>query len=111
MRYARALAVSAALFSFVAAAAAPDKKTERTWKAKCAACHGADGKGDTEQGKKANVSDMTAKAWQSAHPDDEMAKNIKDGSKKTDKHGEMEAYDLPADEISKLVAMVRSFAK
>jgi mono/diheme cytochrome c family protein len=111
MRYARALILAASLFSFIAAAAAPDKKTERTWKAKCAACHGPDGKGDTEQGKKVNVSDMTSKDWQGAHPDDEMAKAIKEGSKKTDKHGEMEAYDLSPDDISKLVAVVRTFAK
>jgi mono/diheme cytochrome c family protein len=103
--------VLGSLLALSASAAAPDKKTERTWKAKCASCHGADGKGDTEQGKKANVADMTAKAWQSAHTDDEMAKVIKDGSKKNDKHGDMDAYDLPADEISKLVGLVRTLAK
>ena len=103
--------VVTSLFALTAFADAPDKKTERSWKAKCAACHGADGKGDTEQGKKANVADMTAKAWQSAHPDDEMAKTIKEGSKKNDKHGDMDAYDLPAEDIAKLVAMVRTFAK
>jgi mono/diheme cytochrome c family protein len=109
----RSIKIGLVLGSLLAmsASAAPDKKTERTWKAKCASCHGADGKGDTEQGKKANVADMTAKAWQSAHPDDEMAKIIKEGSKKNDKHGDMDAYDLPAEDIAKLVAMVRTFAK
>jgi cytochrome c6 len=111
MRAIRLAFVSFSLLSLSAFADAPDKKTERTWKAKCGSCHGPDGKGDTEQGKKASVADMTAKAWQSAHPDDEMAKTIKEGSKKTDKHGEMEAYDLSPDEISKLVALIRTFAK
>jgi len=34
-----------------AASGASDPKTERLWKAKCASCHGIDGKGDTDQGK------------------------------------------------------------
>ena len=37
-------ALAAALVPLVARAEV-DKKTERTWKAKCASCHGADGKG------------------------------------------------------------------
>ena len=34
----------------VSAHAQEDKKTARNWKAKCASCHGAEGKADTEQG-------------------------------------------------------------
>jgi cytochrome c len=45
-----------------------DKKIERTWKAKCAACHGADGKGQTEQGKQLGILDYTAPAWQKPTP-------------------------------------------
>ena len=29
-----------------------DPRVKRAWKAKCASCHGEDGKGDTEQAKK-----------------------------------------------------------
>ena len=35
-----------ALVFAASARAEVDKKTERTWKAKCASCHGAEGKGD-----------------------------------------------------------------
>ena len=48
----------------LAARAEVDKKIERTWKGKCAACHGADGKGQTDQGKKLGVKDYTAPEWQ-----------------------------------------------
>ena len=41
------LSVTAALPSFAA-----DKKIERLWKKKCGSCHGADGKAETEKGKK-----------------------------------------------------------
>ena len=50
----------AATMSPRAAHAEADKKTIRTWKAKCASCHGEDGKGATEQGKKMGVRDMTS---------------------------------------------------
>ena len=49
------------LFVIVYAAAAPaevDKKAERNWKAKCASCHGAHGKGDTDQGKKMKLENL-----------------------------------------------------
>ena len=41
-----------------------DPKTERLWKAKCASCHGADGKAQTEQGKKMAMHDITTAEWQ-----------------------------------------------
>ena len=44
----------------VPARAEVDKKAERNWKAKCASCHGADGKGQTDQGKKLKVEDMSS---------------------------------------------------
>src|SRR5215471_10563737 len=57
-----AIALAGALFATLAPRAAfaeTDKKTLRTWKAKCSSCHGEDGKGATEQGKKMGVRDMT----------------------------------------------------
>ena len=39
--------------------ASADPQTERLWKGKCAGCHGADGKAQTEQGKKMTISDMS----------------------------------------------------
>src|SRR3954465_4773377 len=50
------------LLGFLWAASArgeADPKAARAWKAKCASCHGADGAGQTDQGKKLKVDDMT----------------------------------------------------
>jgi cytochrome c6 len=95
-----------------AIAAPPDKKTERQWKSKCASCHGPEGKGDTDQGKKMAVSDMTSKAWQSSHSDEQIKKAISDGVKK-EKNGvkqEMDGYkdSLTPDQIDALTQYVRS---
>src|SRR5438067_5272836 len=68
----------------VPARAEVDKKAERNWKGKCASCHGADGKGQTDQGKKMKVEDMTAAAWQKGKTDAQIKKAIEDGVKKGD---------------------------
>jgi len=104
-------ALAAALVS-LGARAAVDKKTERTWKAKCASCHGADGKGKTDQGKKLKISDYTSAAWQKSKTDDELKKAIAEGVSR-EKDGvkqEMQGYKdaLPAEQIDQLVAYVRS---
>ena len=85
-----------------------DKKTERTWKSKCASCHGADGKAQTDQGKKLKVEDMTAAAWQKGHTDAQIKSAIENGVKKDG--SEMEGYKdkLDAASIDALVAYVRT---
>lgn len=88
---------------------------ERAWKAKCASCHGADGKAATEQGKKMHISDMSAPDWQAKMTDDKIKAAISDGLKR-DKDGvkqEMEAYKakLRADQIDGLVGYVRGLKK
>src|SRR5438067_6262524 len=91
-------AVGAALIPLVARAEV-DKKTERTWKAKCASCHGADGKGDTDQGKKAGIPNYTDAGFQKSKTDDQLKSTITNGVK-TDK-GEMDGFKdkLSAEEI------------
>ena len=98
------------------ASAEVDKKILRTWKAKCASCHGEDGKGATEQGKKMGVRDMTSA---------EFAKDLADASKMKDaiangikqtKNGktqEMEPYKdkLKPEDIDGLIAYVKTFKK
>lgn len=88
-----------------------DKKTERTWKAKCASCHGADGKAATDQGKKLGIPDYTDASFQKSKTDDQLKAAITNGVK-TDK-GEMEGYKekLSGEEIDNLVKLVRSFSK
>src|SRR5213595_1691699 len=71
-------AVGAALIPLTARAEV-DKKTEKTWKAKCASCHGADGKGKTESGEKMAVGDYTDPAWQKSKSDADIKKAITDG--------------------------------
>jgi mono/diheme cytochrome c family protein len=97
------------------AAHAQDKKTERLWKAKCASCHGADGKAQTENGKKQKVADYTAKEWQAAKNDADLKKAILEGVKK-EKDGvkqEMDGYSdaLKPGEADALVAYIRALAK
>lgn len=102
-----ALAAVAIVSLATAAQAAPDKKTERTWKAKCASCHGAEGKGDTDQGKKLKVKDYTSAEWQASKTDDQLKKAIADGVP------DMDGFKgkLDEEQIGNLVGFVRSLKK
>lgn len=106
------IAVLSAALLPLAARAEVDKKTERTWKAKCASCHGADGKGQTDQGAKMGIADYTTAAWQKSKTDDDIKKAITGGvnREKGGKKQEMEGFaeKLPAEQIDQLVAYVRS---
>jgi mono/diheme cytochrome c family protein len=88
----------------VAARAEVDKKIERTWKSKCAACHGVDGKGQTDQGKKFGVKDYTTPEWQKSKTDADIKKAINDGVPNMDGY----KGTLAADQIDGLVAFVRT---
>ncbi len=105
------LAFAAAL-PLAVAHAEVDKKTERTWKAKCSSCHGADGKGQTDQGKKMGVADYTAADWQKGRTDDQLKAAISDGIKreKAGKKQEMDPFKdkLDAAQIDALVGYIRS---
>ena len=105
------VALTAALLPLSVRAEA-DKKTERTWKAKCASCHGVDGKGQTDQGQKMGIADYTDAAWQKSKTDADLKKAISEGvnREKSGKKQEMEGYKekLGAEEIDKLVAYLRS---
>jgi cytochrome c553 len=105
-----AAVLSLALLS-LGARAQVDKKTERTWKAKCASCHGADGKAETDQGKKLGIPNYSEAAFQKSKTDDQLKAAIANGVK-NDK-GEMEGYKdkLSGEEIDNLVKVVRSFGK
>jgi mono/diheme cytochrome c family protein len=98
------------LASVCAAAAHADTnpKTARTFKAKCASCHGADGKGQTEQGQKMHIADMTKPEWQKSKTDADIKNAIENGVKK--EGAEMEGYKdkLPPADIEALVAYVRT---
>lgn len=98
----------------VALADAPNPQIDRLWHAKCASCHGPDGKGATEQGKKMSVQDMSSPAWQ-AITDDKIKASVSDGLKrdKDGVHQEMEAYKskLRPEQLDGLVAYIRALKK
>ena len=76
------------------------------YKAKCASCHGADGKGQTTIGKKMNLRDLGSPEVQQ-QTDKELYAWTADGK------GKMPAYKdkLSTDEINALVAHMRKFGK
>ena len=82
-------------------AAAQD--TAATYKAKCAACHGADGKGETPVGKKMGIKDLASPDVQKMS-DAELTAVIADGKDK------MPSYkkSLKPDQIEDLVSYIRS---
>jgi mono/diheme cytochrome c family protein len=91
---------SAFLFSTYAKADTP--ATQATYKAKCASCHGADGKG-----KEALKTQDFASAAVQNMSDAELTTIITDGK------GKMPAYgkSLKPDQVKDLVAYIRSFGK
>src|SRR5262249_11044423 len=105
-------AIAFAVYGAAHAADAPDKKTERLWKSKCASCHGADGKADTDQGKKMQTPAMPPKAWPGSQPTDQIRKTSLEGVK-TEKGGvrkEMDPYkdELQPDQVDALVKYIRA---
>jgi mono/diheme cytochrome c family protein len=96
------LALGLALWSKPATA----EDAASTYKAKCSACHGADGKGDTAMGKKFGLRDLASPEMQKLS-DDELNAIIADGKDK------MPSYkkSLKPEQIKDLVGFIRSLAK
>ncbi len=109
--------VVAGLLVLVALPAWADKdpKIERLWKAKCASCHGVDGKAETEQGKKMSMHDITTPAWQKSITDAKIKQVILAGvdEQKDGKHKQMDPYKdkLKPEQVDALVAYCRGLAK
>jgi mono/diheme cytochrome c family protein len=76
------------------------------WKAKCKACHGEDGRGQTKVGRKEKIADLTSATWQREHSDKEIRTVIKEGSPDNSK---MKAFGtkLSEQEIDSLVKYIR----
>ena len=87
-------------------------KTERLWKAKCASCHGVDGKGQTEQGKKMKMHDLSTADWQKSFTDAQIKQVTLDGidAQKEGVHKQMDPYKekLKPDQVDALTAFVRT---
>jgi len=99
-----AAAVFAAI-SFLSAPARADNTAEATYKAKCAMCHGPDGKGETATGKSMKVKDFASEDVQKMS-DADLTDAITKGK------GKMPAYKtLTPDQVKDLVGYVRAFGK
>jgi len=86
-------------------AKADNSAAEAIYKAKCAVCHGPDGKGETATGKTMKVKDFTSEEVQKMS-DAELTDAITKGK------GKMPAYKtLTPEQVKDLVGYIRSFAK
>jgi cbb3-type cytochrome c oxidase subunit III len=85
----------------------------RPYNAKCASCHGKDGKGDTEMGKKRHAKDLSDAKVQAGLQDADIVKSISEGIKETPDHGAMPAFKgkLSDDEVQAVAAYVRTLKK
>ncbi len=83
-----------------------DTPGESLYKAKCASCHGADGKGETPVGKMYKLRDIGSADVQK-QSDDELTNIISKGKNKMPGYGR----SLKEDEIKALVSYVRAFAR
>jgi cytochrome c6 len=98
------LIAAAALFVFTFPASAQEGAA--LYKAKCATCHGTDGKGDTSMGKVLKVRDLSSADVQK-QSDAELTEVIENGK------GKMPGYKgkLTDDQIKGLVSYIRSLKK
>ncbi|MDP1824470.1 MAG: cytochrome c [Archangium sp.] len=110
----RSLATLVVLFALPCLAEAPDKKAARLWKAKCSACHGVDGRGQTETGRKLLLPDFTRPQWQAKTTDELIRDRVtnglleeRDGVKK-----EMPAFkdELQPEQLEAIIALIRKLA-
>jgi mono/diheme cytochrome c family protein len=89
-----------------------DEDVTALWKEKnCVKCHGEDGRGKTDAGKKAHAPDFTRARWQERHPDDdELRKAVLNGVKEKGKVV-MPSFKnkLTPEQIDLLIAHVRAF--
>lgn len=75
---------------------------EMIWRASCATCHGAAGRGDGKDRGSMQMPDLTSPAWQQSASDRSIATTIEKGK------GKMPPFDLPVRSIKALVAHIRS---
>jgi mono/diheme cytochrome c family protein len=103
---AQTTAILFAAFLLCTAIARAQGAAEKTYKAKCAACHGVDGKGDTPAGKKLGAHDFSSPNVQKMS-DGDLGQSIAKGK------GKMPGYEksLKDSEIKDLVAYVRTLGK
>ncbi|HKS80814.1 MAG TPA: cytochrome c [Candidatus Acidoferrales bacterium] len=100
------LLLGAVILFFAAVPAHAQNDGASLFKAKCAACHGAGGKGDTSMGKVLKVLDLGSEEVQK-QSDAQLTEAIANGK------GKMTGYKgkLTDDQIKQLVAFIRTLKK
>ena len=104
--------IFAAVLGFAAALTASASDAKGNWDTLCAKCHGGDGKGQTNIGRRLGVKDYSDPKVQAALTDDAAFKATKEGL--NSKYGKilMKPYsDLSDDDIKGLVTYMRTFKK
>lgn len=103
----RLSALAAVLAAFAARPLAAAEGRSENFLTYCSVCHGEDGKGQTEEGKKKGARDLTNARWQDKVDDGRLIRSVTKG------HDKMPSFEkkLSADEIKALVAEVRTLAK
>jgi mono/diheme cytochrome c family protein len=82
-------------------------------KSKCTTCHGEDGRGATESGRKVHTPDFTDPKWAEKASDQQILATIRNGAKDRKGNVRMPAYKtkLAAQQIEELAAYARTFAR
>lgn len=102
------LSIVALFASAITLTAAP---ASENWENLCASCHGAEGKGDTKQGKRLKLTDLTNPATLAEKSDEDIAKIIGEGVVVDGKQRKKGYADqIAADELTELVKFVREMA-
>ncbi len=102
--------LAAALFLAGAAAMASPADPAKTWGDHCVRCHGDDGKGETRQGRKLHIKDLTSPRLQTRLTDERMRKSILRGSRDNDGKEKMPPFrgKLSDEELQALITYVRT---
>ena len=100
------LAAGAVLLGFATVPLHAQSAAETLYKTKCAACHGADGKGETAIGKTNKLRDLGSADVQK-QSDAELTATITNGKNKMPGYGK----SLKPEQIKELVAYVRALGK
>jgi cytochrome c553 len=104
------LLLAAALGAASLSAAAPDAR--KLWTTNCSECHGKDGRGRTDEGRRLKIADLTNPQIQDSFTDEQAFRIIKKGLK--DDAGPVmhnTSYRLTDEEVAALVLHVRTFRR
>lgn len=101
------LPAAALLLTGVAGPIRAESARSENFQTHCTVCHGDNGKGQTEEGRKKKARDLTNAKWQDTIDDARIVRSITKG------HDEMPAFGkkLTGAEIKALAAEVRTLAK